>query len=183
MAAMVALRLIPALLLSLRLLADVSQCACDPAKPETMKARECGLCLEAEKQPAGTDFFVLKDINPRKPNRWLVLPKSHGAGPHALHELPKQTRDQLWRFAVATAKDKFGGGWGIAYNGWKVRTQCHLHFHVGRFITAAENSAFKFVKRLEDFPAPDEGGIWIHPVQDGFHVHTGEQIMETALVR
>src|SRR5262245_13327482 len=30
--------------------ADVRGCQCDPAKPETMEARECGLCREAEKQ-------------------------------------------------------------------------------------------------------------------------------------
>lgn len=167
----------------LRLGADVSKCACDPAKPETMEARECGLCREAERHPAGEEFFVLKDINPRKPGRWLVLPHAHHPGPHALHEMPKAERDRLWRFAIATAREKFGADWALAYNGWKVRTQCHMHLHVGKFIRAAENSNFKLVRRLEDFPAPAGGGVWIHPVPGGFHVHTGEEIMETALVR
>lgn len=180
---MALLRFSVLVLLALRLDADVSQCACDPARPETLKARECGLCVEADKHPSDVEFFVLKDINPRKPGRWLVLPRSHSAGPHPLHEMPKAMRDRLWRFALAAAKEKFGEEWGVAYNGWKVRTQCHLHFHVGRFIRAAENSNFKIVRRLEDFPAPSDAGVWIHPVAGGFHVHTGEQIMETALVR
>lgn len=169
--------------LALRLWGDVSRCACDPSRPETLKARECGLCIEADKHTGDGEFFVLKDNNPRKPGRWLVLPRAHGSGPHAMHELKKAERDRLWRFAMATAKEKFGEEWGLAYNGWKVRTQCHLHLHVGKFIRAAENSNFKVVRRVEDFPAPADGGVWIHQVKGGFHVHTGEQIMETALVR
>ncbi len=163
--------------------ADVSQCNCDPKKPETMKARECSLCAEAEKQPAGVELFLLKDINPRKPNRWLVLPREHYGAAHDLHAMPKAQRDGLWRFAIQVAKEKFGDDWGLAYNGPKVRTQCHMHLHVGRLIRAAENSKFRVVRRLEEFPAPEDSGIWVHPVRGGFHVHTGEQIMETALVR
>ncbi|QOY89094.1 hypothetical protein [Paludibaculum fermentans] len=163
--------------------ADVSGCACDPKNPETLKVRECSLCAEAEKQPADVPFFVLKDVNPRKPNRWLVLPRVHGEGPHPIHDLPKAQRDALWKFAVATAKEKIGDGWGLAYNSWHVRTQCHLHIHVGRYITAAENSRFVVVRRPEEFPAPEHSGVFIHPVKGGFHVHTGERIMETALVR
>jgi len=139
--------------------------------------------MEAEKQPPEVKFFVLKDINPRKPNRWLVLPRDHGGSAHDLHEMPKAQRDGLWKFAMAAARDKFGEEWAVAYNGAKVRTQCHMHVHVGRFIRAAENSKYKLVRRLEDFPAPESGGIWVHPVPGGFHVHTGEDIMETALVR
>ena len=52
-----------------------TECACDPQKPETMEARQCSLCREAERQPANPTIFFLKDINPRKPNRWLALPK------------------------------------------------------------------------------------------------------------
>lgn len=180
---MAVLRFSVFLILSLRLGADVSKCACDPSKPETLKARECALCVEAGKHPADVEFFVLKDINPRKPGRWLVLPRAHMPGPHALHDMPKADRDRLWRFTIDTAKEKFGDDWGIAYNGWKVRTQCHLHVHIGKFIRAAENSNFKVVRKIEDFPAPADSGVWIHPIPGGFHVHTGEQIMETALVR
>lgn len=163
--------------------ADVSGCACDPKRPETMKARECSLCREADKQPEGVEFFVLKDINPRKPGRWLVLPRAHAEAEHALHKLPKDVRIRLWKFAVAAAREKFGDRWGLAYNGWRVRTQCHLHIHMGVFIPAAENSKFKFVKRIEDFPAPVDEGTFIHPVNNGYHLHFGDNITETALVR
>lgn len=163
--------------------ADVSQCACDPADPESLKARNCSLCLEAEKQPPGIEFFLLKDINPRKPNRWLALPRLHRPGAHELRDYPKEARDRLWRFAVQAAREKFGEEWGIAYNGSRVRTQCHLHLHIGRFARAAENSRFLLVRRVEEIPAPEEGGLWVHPAPGGFHVHTGEQITETVLVR
>jgi diadenosine tetraphosphate (Ap4A) HIT family hydrolase len=127
MAAMRALfRLLLLLACAAALPADVSRCACDPARPETLKERNCSLCAEAEKQPAGVRYFVLKDANPRKPNRWLALPRRHLPGPHHLHDLPKPERDELWRFAVKTAREKFGEEWGIAYNGAEVRTQCHL---------------------------------------------------------
>lgn len=163
--------------------ADVSSCACDPSKPETLEVRNCSLCREAEKQPQDADFFVLKDINPRKPNRWLVLPRVHDEGAHHMHRMSAAERIGLWKRSVKEAHDRFGDAWGLAYNGSKVRTQCHLHIHVGRWVTAAENTKFKVVRRIEDFPAPLEGGILIHPVKGGYHVHTGEEIMETALVR
>lgn len=167
-----------------RLGADVRGCDCKLDDPESMKKRECSLCREAEVQPAGVEFFVVRDINPRKPNRWLIMPKAHMPGSHPLHLMPKHDRDRLWSFAIAEAKKHFGEDeWGVAYNGDKVRTQCHMHVHAGKYIAAAENSSFKLVRRLEQFPAPSEGGILIHPVKSGFHVHTGEDIMETALVR
>lgn len=170
-------------LAALPLAAQGGKCQCDLANPETMKMRQCSLCLEAEKQPKDKEFFVLKDVNPRKPNRWLVLPRAHDDGQHPMHLLPKDVRQRLWKFAVATAREKFGEDWGVAYNGADVRTQCHLHIHVGRFIRAAENSKFRIVRRIEDFPAPETKGVWIHPVSGGYHVHEDEQIMETALVR
>lgn len=163
--------------------ADISKCACDPKDPESMKARQCSLCLEAEKRPAGEEFFILKDINPRKPGRWLVLPVAHGSAAHHFRDLPKPQRDKLWQEAIRFASEKFGNDWGLAYNGERARTQCHLHIHAGRFIKAAETAGGIFVKRVEDFPAPEEGGIWVHPVPGGFHVHLGDQITETVLVR
>ena len=72
---------------------------------------------------------------------------------------------------------------GAACNGQLMRTQCHLHIHIGRWIKAATTDKFKLVKRIEDFPAPSDSGILIRPVKGGFLVLTGEQIMETALVR
>jgi CDP-diacylglycerol pyrophosphatase len=165
------------------LAADVTNCACDPSRPETMKARECSLCNEAEKRPADAPFFILKDVNPRKPNRWLALPRAHTAGPHALHLLPNEARAQFWRYAIQQAAERFGEDWALAYNGQRVRTQCHLHLHIGRWIKAAGTVKFKRVKRIEDFPAPEDSGILVRPIKGGFLVLTGEQIMETALVR
>lgn len=165
------------------LAADVTNCACDATRPETMKARECSLCGEAEKHPDTAPFFTLKDVNPRKPNRWLALPRAHTPGPHALHLLPKETRAQFWRYAIEQATERFGEDWGLAYNGQLMRTQCHMHLHIGRWIKAADTDKFKLVKRVEDFPAPSDSGIFVRPVKGGFLVLTGEQIMETALVR
>ena len=167
-----------------KMAADVRGCNCVLNDPESMNKRECSLCREAEKQPADVEFFVVRDINPHKPNRWLVMPKAHTPGSHPLHLLPKAERDRLWKFAIAEAKKRFpGGDWGIAYNGDKVRTQCHLHLHIGKFIPAAENNRFRLVRSVEQFPAPSVGGVLIHPVKNGYHVFTGENAMETALVR
>ena len=165
------------------LAADVTNCACDVTRPETLKARECSLCVEAERHPDDVTFFILKDTNPRKPNRWLALPRAHTPGPHALHLLPKEARTRFWRYAIEQAAERFGAEWGLAYNGQLMRTQCHMHLHIGRWIKAAETGKFKLVKRVEDFPAPPDSGILIRPVKGGFLVLTGEQIMETALVR
>lgn len=167
----------------LPLAADVTNCACDAARPETLKARECSLCVEAEKHTAETEFFSLKDVNPRKPNRWLALPRAHTPGPHALHLLPKEVRTRLWFYAIEQARERFGDEWALAYNGQLMRTQCHMHLHIGRWIKAADTDKFKLVKRVEDFPAPADSGILVRPVEGGFLVLTGELIMETALVR
>src|SRR5215470_16293192 len=103
--------------ISLFAFADTSHCACDIANPETMAARECGLCKEAEKQPADAPVFFLKDNNPRKPNRWLVLPRIHGKGGDAFAEMTPAQRTDLWTAAVAKGKEIWGDQWGLAYNG------------------------------------------------------------------
>lgn len=148
-----------------------------------MKARQCSLTAEAERQPPGMEFFFLRDNNPRKPNRWLILPRSRGEGMHTLDQLSLAERSRLWTAAIAKARELFGGQWGLAYNGEKVRTQCHLHVHIGRFIPAAENAAYTVIHRIEDIPSPAGHGLWLHPVGNGFHIHAGEQITETVLVR
>jgi diadenosine tetraphosphate (Ap4A) HIT family hydrolase len=160
-------------------------CACDPAKPASMETRQCSLCREAEKQPANVGVFFLKDINPRKPNRWLALPRAHGGGQHHLHEMTKAHRTELWTAAIAKAKELFGpDDWGLAYNGEKVRTQCHTHLHMGRWVKQAEQAkGFIVVSGPAEIPAPPGAGIWVHPVGNKLHVHVGEQITETVLVR
>ena len=91
-------------------------------QPETMSARQCSLCREAEKQPADQSVFFLKDINPRKPNRWLALPRTHDGGLHHLHDMSLSSRTALWTAAIDKAKSMWGENWGVAYNGEKVRT-------------------------------------------------------------
>jgi diadenosine tetraphosphate (Ap4A) HIT family hydrolase len=162
--------------------ADIAGCQCDPAKPETLLARECSLCAEAEKHPGMESIFFLKDISPRKPNRWLALPREHA---HTLQDLSPSSRIRLWKASIVKAKELWGDEWGLAFNGHRVRTQCHAHVHIGKFLTAVENGRNVItVKRAEDIPVPpDDTGLWIHPVPGGLHVHRGEQIVETTLMR
>lgn len=161
--------------------ADIITCACDVSKPETLEARQCSLCREAEKQPAGVEVFVLKDVNPTKPGRWLVLPRAHD---RSFAALPPELRLKLLSTAVERSRAMFGDEWGIAYNAPKVQTQCHVHIHLGKLIEAVETAQFVTIQRLEDTPVPPEGeGFWMHAQGGGFHVHTGEQITETVLLR
>lgn len=160
-----------------------TECACDPALPETMKTRQCSLCNEAEKQPSDQQIFFLKDINPRKPNRWLALPRAHQGGLHHLHEMPAAARTALWTAAIAKATEMWGDEWGVAYNGEKVRTQCHTHVHIGKLMKHVENNRFIVVSNPAQIPAPAGEGVWIHPAGKKFHVHLGEQTTETALMR
>lgn len=158
----------------------VPVCNCDPAHPETLLARPCGLCREAEKQPPGVKIFFLKDINPTKPNRWLVLPRSHE---HSLAAMTPADRTALWTAAIAKAKELFGDQWGLAINGRKVITQCHVHIHIGKLLPGIETDNFIVVNSPDQFPAPADSGLWIHPQGSQYHVHLGEQITETVLLR
>lgn len=182
MSAMRACRLVVLLLVSLCLQA-ATECDCDPARPETLKARQCSLCNEAEKQPEGVEVFFLKDINPRKPNRWLALPRKHGSGLHHLHDLSHKERTALWTAAIAKAKKLWGDEWGVAYNGEKVRTQCHTHIHIGKILKGIETNRFIVIRKPSEIPAPEGEGLWIHGAGDKMHVHLGEQTTETALLR
>ena len=163
--------------------ADVSHCACDPAQPATLQARDCSLCVEAEKQPPGVAVFFIKDANPRKPNRMLAIPRAHTPHGHSLADLTPAERTELWTAAIAKAKELWGDRWGLAYNGDKVRTQCHAHIHIGRMIPGVETNHFVVVDGPADIPVPSGDGFWIHPQDGKLHVHTGEQITETVLLR
>jgi diadenosine tetraphosphate (Ap4A) HIT family hydrolase len=174
---------LPAFLLAL-LLADVRTCACDPAKPATLDVRECSLCKAAEQQPLTPAVFFLKDANPTKPNRTLALPRKHYPAAGALEDLPPADRDALWTAALAQAKSTWGDAWALAYNGSERRTQCHTHIHIGKLSEDAENDAFTVVEGPSAIPAPAPGtGMWVHPVAGKLHVHAGEQLNETVLVR
>jgi hypothetical protein len=165
--------------------ADVSHCACDIANPETMTARECGLCKEAEKQPADGQVFFLKDTNPRKPNRWLALPRIHGKGGDSFLDMTTAQRTALWSAAIDKAKELWGDQWGLAYNGDQSRTQCHAHVHIGKLLQGIETDNFVVVSGPAQIPAPKDGtGLWVHPSEGGkLHVHLNEQICETVLLR
>src|SRR5262245_1249276 len=118
--------------------ADISHCACDLSNPETMGARECGLCKEAEKQPDHAPVFFLKDNNPRKPNRWLALPRYHGKSGDSFANMSGEQRTTLWAAAIAKGKELWGEQWGVAYNGDRARTQCHAHVHIGKLLQGIE---------------------------------------------
>jgi diadenosine tetraphosphate (Ap4A) HIT family hydrolase len=174
--------LIPAALLAaLALRADFVTCNCDPARPETLEARQCSLCREAERQPVYIKVFFLQDSNPTKANRWLALPRTHE---RSINLLSREQRVALWTDAIAKAKSLFGDQWAIAYNAPSVQTQCHVHLHMGKLIPGVETSQFVTAAKIEDIPAPVSGeGYWIHPQGNVFHIHTGEQVTETVLER
>ncbi len=164
--------------------ADVRNCGCDPGKTETMQARECGLCREAEKQHPGEEVFFLKDINPRKPNRWLALPRVHADGVASLTGMSNAQRAAFWMAAIEKAKSLFGEKWGLAMNGDESRTQCHSHVHMGKLLDGVETSNVVVVSGPAAIPVPKDGtGLWVHPHGAKLHVHMGEQITETVLLR
>ena len=176
-------RVIGALLVAGALPADISTCACDPEKPETLTVRQCSLCVEAEKQPAGIAVFFLKDANPSKPNRWLALPRVHGPGGHPLSGLTAEQRTELFQAAIEKAQSLWGDGWGIAYNGDEKRTQCHAHLHIGKLLDGNENDNAVTIGSVAEIPAPERTGLWMHPLGKQLHVHLGEQVNETRLMR
>jgi len=161
-------------------------CNCDPAQPATLQARQCSLCREAERQPADAEILFLPDANPRKPNRWLLLVRSHAYdGPRGLARMPQALRTKVWREAIRRARELWGQNWGLAYNGDQVRTQCHFHIHIGRLLKGVETDrALRIVNSASEIPVPKDGsGLWIHPHGNKLHVHLNEQICETVLMR
>jgi hypothetical protein len=160
-----------------------TKCACDAKIPETLEARQCSLTKATEQQPANLLVFFLADANPKKPNRLLALPREESQGMQRIANLSPESRLALWTQAIEKAKEKWGDRWGIAYNGDNVRTQCHVHIHIGRLIEGVEAGDFLVVDGPAQIPIPSKDGYWIHPVNGKLHVHTGEQICETVLLR
>lgn len=179
------IRFVPASFLALPLLfADVRGCKCDPLEPVAWQARECGLCRETDKQPAEPQFFFLKDINPRKPNRWLMLPRFHLKAGHELADMTPAQRTAYWTAAIEKGKELFGDKWGLAINGDESRTQCHAHIHIGRLLEGVETGKVLTVDGPAQIPLSKDGsGFWVHPVGNKLHVHVGEWITETVLIR
>lgn len=158
-------------------------CTCDPAQPDTLKQRSCSLSMEAEKQPLQPEVFFLKDINPRKPNRTLALPRHNGPANYTMDQISHQQRTRLWTEAIQKARELWGDHWAVAYNGDEVRTQCHIHLHIGKLNSGAKISKFTEVSSPSEIPAPRGKGIWIYPAGKKLRVHHGDRITETALVR
>ena len=158
-------------------------CSCDVKIPQTLDARQCSLTKVTEEQPSNINVFFLPDASPRKPNRLLALPRAQKVGMQRVADLTPETRLALWTQAIEKAKEKWGERWGIAYNGDNVRTQCHVHIHIGQLIEGVEAGEFKVVDGPAQIPVPGIDGYWIHPVKGKLHVHTGEQICETVLLR
>lgn len=170
---------------ALPLAAAVDRCGCDPAQVDTLKERACSLTNEAVRQPESLEVFFLKDANPRKANRTLALPRRIVPGKmHELRHLSAAERAKLWRDAIARAHEMWGEEWGVAYNGTKVRTQCHLHLHIGKLLKGVDSGKAIYVNRVEDIPVPQDGtGLWVHPAGKRLKVHLQEQICETVLLR
>jgi hypothetical protein len=164
--------------------ASAQDCGCDPARPETMQARQCSLCAETERQPAGIPYFFLKDSAPHKPNRWLILPRPHLDGPLPLARMSPPDRGALWRAAIEKARGLWGDSWGLAINGDAVRTQCHPHIHIGKLLEGVEEAPFVVVDGPDGIPVPKDGaGMWIHPAGGRLHAHIGEDRAEFVLMR
>jgi len=171
-----------ALLLLVPAHADVRNCQCDVAVPATLEARECSLCKEVEKYPADIPYVFVRDTNPNKPNRWLVLPRFHGKRPQQLLEMTPEQRTGYWRAAFVKARELWGEEWGIAFNSTERRTQCHMHMHIGKLLPGQEDDRFVVVDGPESIPVPHEGdGMWVHPVSGRYHVHNGEPAGELKL--
>lgn len=173
---------------------DIRGCECDLQSPLTAGIRGCSLCLEAEKRPVGEEYFLLRDVNPTKPNRWLALPRKAFDGVSPLSKMAAGERLALWNLAIGKAKELWGDGWAVAMNGDISRTQCHLHVHIGKLLESQEpgeekpdapkRAAGVYVDGPGELPALADGtGLWFHPVGKRLHVHAGEQTTETVLLR
>ena len=160
-------------------------CPCESTPGKPPEPRQCALTNEAEKQPLAPPFFFLRDVNPRKANRLLILPRNYSGGMMELKDLTRAQRTAYWTAAINKAKELWGPDWGVAVNGVKVRTQCHLHMHIGKMIQGLHNNGkFIVVNSPAQIPTPQDGtGLWIHPRGNRIVVHVGEQACETVLLR
>jgi diadenosine tetraphosphate (Ap4A) HIT family hydrolase len=164
--------------------ADVRDCVCDLTSPDIAQTRGCSLCIEAAKHPASERVIILKDNDPTKPNRWLVLPQAHFDGSDPLERMSGRERLAMWNTAIAKGKELWGNAWGVAMNGDIARRQCHAHVHVGKLLEGKETDNGYYVDGASQLPVIFDGtGLWFHPVGGRLHVHIGEQVTETVLMR
>jgi diadenosine tetraphosphate (Ap4A) HIT family hydrolase len=163
---------------------DVRDCVCDLASPAIAETRGCSLCIEAEKHPVAEAMFVVKDSDPKKPNRWLVLPRVRYDGANPLSRMSAPERLAMWKSAIAKGHEVWDNAWAVAMNGDIARRQCHAHVHVGKLLDGMESGDGIYVDGPEQLPAIADGtGLWFHPAGSRLHVHAGEQINETVLMR
>lgn len=150
-----------------------------------MQARQCSLCREAETRAPELLYFFLKDNNPRKPNRWLLLPRAHSEGMHHLQMDAGQSAI-FWKAAVEKASELWDSHWGLAVNGERSRTQCHAHVHIGKLLEGVEEEAYLYklgaapvpgkaallVPDISRLRIPSSGeGFWIHAADRELHLH------------
>jgi diadenosine tetraphosphate (Ap4A) HIT family hydrolase len=155
--------------------ADVRGCTCDLSDPATAQVRGCSLCVEAARHPASERIIVLRDNSPAKPNRWLVVPHAAFDGESPLTRMSEAERLELWNAAISKANEVWGTAWGIAMNGDKSRSQCHLHVHIGKLLDGKEDDNGFYVDDAAQLPAIADGtGLWFHPLNGKLHVHSGE---------
>lgn len=153
--------------------------------------------MEAAKRPVTENIFVLKDSSPAKPNRWLALPRAAFDGATPLTRMTAGDWLELWTKAMAQGKEMWGDGWGIALNSDISRTQCHMHAHIGKLLKGQEpedqntlpletpkRAAGVYINGPAELPTLADGaGMWFHPAGNRLHVHTGELITETVLLK
>ena len=140
--------------------------------------------LPRGREAAGRSVRVFLEGHQSAKAESLAGPAAHARrriAPLARYELSSRTA--LWTAAIDKAKSMWGENWGVAYNGEKVRTQCHTHVHIGRLMPHIENDKFIVISNPSQIPAPPGEGLWIHPAGKKMHVHLGEQTTETTLMR
>ena len=163
---------------------DVRDCVCDLASPAIAETKGCNLCVEAEKHPVDQPIFLVKDNDPAKPNRWLVIPRAKYDGANPLAQMTAAERLAMWTAAIDKAREVWGNEWAIAMNGDIARRQCHQHVHVGKLLDGKETDAGVYIDSPTQLPVISDGtGLWFHPAGKRLHVHSGEQINETVLLR
>jgi hypothetical protein len=164
--------------------ADVRDCVCDLTSPDAAQIKACSLCIEAAKHPASERVIVLKDNDPTKPDRWLVLPRAPFDGADPLQRMTEPERLAMWEAAMQKGMQLWGTAWGVAMNGDIARRQCHAHVHVGKLLDGKETDNGYYVDGASQLPVIADGtGLWFHPVGGRLHVHIGEQVTETVLMR
>ena len=160
----------------------VVSCPCDHATPDGLTGRICSLCRTAEDLEG--EFYVLKDINPRKPNRHLILPREHSRDLQGPSSLTAGKRARYWRAAIEKARELHGEGWGLAANGHFFRTQCHAHLHIGPLSPLLEHGDGELFDDPSEFPNVGvERGMWVHPLEGRLCVHRDRDLAEVVLVR